>query len=366
LRTKFMPIVLLLSAILVIQFAFVPGYLFARKSKNIVLVLDTSMSMVGQAGGRDILGKVKKSIMEYIDQSVEDGDRVTFVTFDTDARIYPTVLVDDDNDRDILKKYITMTEAAGLWTYTYKMIYKVFQAAEKLEKEEDGRNTEIVIMTDAIDDPPPGEANRFNLQDFAARYGKKTNLWVYVLSFSNMKGSEAAKKLGKTLARITDKVKIIETSEPEKGKKALIAAEKIQESPSRPILIPLLIAAGSIVLVLAIIFIIKKLSGLVVSGRLEYWNNEIVDPYIYHFDLSRRSAKEAKIGKGFECAINIRDINIKNPFSIRAIRQGGAVRMQLAGNKSAKIEMVNRESDGLLQNGDIFKVGNFTFKYFPS
>ena len=156
-----MPIVLLLSAILVIQFAFVPGYLFARKSKNIVLVLDTSMSMVGQAGGRDILGKVKKSIMEYIDQSVEDGDRVTFVTFDTDARIYPTVLVDDDNDRDILKKYITMTEAAGLWTYTYKMIYKVFQAAEKLEKEEDGRNTEIVIMTDAIDDPPPGEANRF-------------------------------------------------------------------------------------------------------------------------------------------------------------------------------------------------------------
>lgn len=364
-RKKFIPVVIL-SAILGFHFTFVPGYAFARKSKNIILVLDTSMSMIGQAGGRNILGKVKKSIKEYIDQSVEDGDRVTFVTFDTDARIYPTVLVDDNNDRDILKKYISMTEATGLWTYTYKMIYKVFQAAENIEKEEKTGNTEIVIMTDAIDDPPPGQTNRFNLKDFASKFGKNPNLWVYIISYTNLQGSGAAKRLGKKLALITNKVKIIETSEPEKGKKTLITDEKIQESRSRSVLVPLLIAIGCILLVFAVIYVIKKLSELRVAGRLEYWNNEIIDPNIYRFDLSRRSSKEVKIGKGFECAVNIRDISIKNPFSIKAVKLNGALRMRLFGNKGNTIEMVNRESDGMLQNGDIFKVGNYTFKYFSS
>jgi hypothetical protein len=365
LRNKYV-LVVVLCAILAFQFAFAPGHAFARKSKNIILVLDTSMSMIGQAGGRNILGRVKKSIKEYIDQNVEDGDRVTFVTFDTDARIYPSVLVDDDNDRDILKKYISMTEATGLWTYTYKMIYKVFQAAERIEKQERGGNTEIVIMTDAIDDPPPGQTNRFNLKDFAEKFGKNPNLWVYVISYTSLQGSSAAKRLGKQLSLVTKKVKIIETSEPEKGNRTLTAAENIQESKSRSILIPLLIAIGCVLLVLAVIYVIRKLSELRVAGRLEYWNNEIIEPYIYRFDLSKRPSKEVKIGKGIECAVNIRDINIKSPFSIKAVKMNGAVRMRLFGNKGNTIETVNRESDGTLNNGDIFKVGNYTFKYFSS
>jgi hypothetical protein len=297
---------------------------------------------------------------------VEDGDRVTFVTFDTDVKIYPTVLVDDDNDRDILKKYISMTEATGLWTYTYKMIMKVFDEAEKLEKEKSGRPTEIVIMTDAIDDPPPSELKKFNLKDFAQKYGKRSNLWVYILSFTNFKSSNAAKKLGKDISLITEKVKIIETAEPEKGKEALIADEKKVEKESRNIIIPIIIAGACILLVLAVIFFIKRLSDLRVVGKLEYWNNEIIEPYLQHFDLSRKPGREAMIGKGLGCTVNIRDINIKAPIAIKAIRHEGAVRMRLVDNESAKAEMVNRQSDGLLQDGDIFKAGNYTFKYFAS
>ncbi|MBP7738135.1 MAG: VWA domain-containing protein [Spirochaetes bacterium] len=352
-------IVLLLAA----QFTLAAVNCLARQSKDLILVLDTSMSMIGRAGGKDILNDVKRSISDYIDR-VEDGDRVTFVTFDTDVKIYPTVIIDDDNDRDILKKYITMTEATGLWTYTFKMITKVLESAENIDKK-DGRQTEIVIMTDAIDDPPPGD-KKFDFVEFAKKYGKKSKLWVYVLSFSPAMKSEAAKKMEKDLGLISDNVKVIQTGEPEKGKEELIQDEKKREAEGRSVLIPIIIAGACILLVLAILFFVKRLADLKVVGRLEYWNNEIIEPYMQRFDLARKPSREIMIGKGLGCLVNVRDISIKKPIMIKAVRHEGTVRMKLVDSESSRVEMVNRQADGLLQDGDIFKVGNYTFKYFAS
>ncbi|HOT45973.1 MAG TPA: vWA domain-containing protein [Spirochaetota bacterium] len=353
----------LLLLLVVAQFTLAAKDCVARQSKDIIMVLDTSMSMIGRAGGKDILNDVKRSISDYIDQ-VEDGDRVTFVTFDTDVRIYPTVIVDDDNDRDILKKYITMTDATGLWTNTFKMITKVLESAENLDKK-DGRQTEIVIMTDAIDDPSPGD-KKFDFVEFAKKYGKKSKLWVYVLSFSPGMKSENAKKMEKELGLVSDNVKVIQAGDPEKGKQELIQDEKERESAGRSILIPIIIAGACILLVLAILFLVKRLADLKVAGKLEYWNNEIIEPYMQYFDLARRPAREVMIGKGLGCVVNVRDITIKKPVMIKAIRHEGAVRMKLIDNENARVEMVNRQADGLLQDGDIFKVGNYTFKYFAS
>ena len=97
-------------------------------NKDVVLVLDTSLSMIGYQG-RNIMDDVKKSVYTYID-SLQDGDRVTFVTFDEDVKIYPQVVIDDQNDRDIVKKYISVTEAKGQWTYTLKMLQTVFGIAD--------------------------------------------------------------------------------------------------------------------------------------------------------------------------------------------------------------------------------------------
>lgn len=338
---------------------------YAAKSRDIIIILDTSLSMKGQAGGKDIFDRVKKSIEGYIDQ-VRDGDRVTFVTFDTDVRIYPSVLVDDDNDRDILKKYISMTEATGLWTYTHKMIYKVFEAAKSLEKEADGRQTEIIILTDAIDDPPPGEMKKFDLADFVNKYGKRAETWVYILSFSNIDDSEAAKKLAQNIRQVTDKVEIIKGEEPEKGTQSLIEGEKSRQAESSCIWMAIAIAVACILFVLFILFLIKRFSALKVAGRLEYWNNEIIEPYIQRYDFARNPVREIRVGKGLGCTPNIKDINIKTPFVIKAVREGGQVRMAIEGSQGAAVEMVNRQADGLLQDGDVFKVGNYTFKYFSS
>lgn len=352
-----------LSLILVFQFTVAAEQGHAAKNKDVIIVLDTSLSMTGQAGGRDIFDRAKSSIRDYIDQ-VKDGDRVTFATFDSDVRIFPQVIVDDQNDRDILKKYITMTEASGLWTNTYQMIIKVLEFAAKIEKE-DGRPTDIVIMTDGIDDPPPG-GKGLNFQEFAQKYGKKQDLWVYVISFTSLEKSEAARKMERDLGLVSDSVAIIETDDPEKGKEQLIEEGRKREAGRCSLLIPLLIAIAAILLIVAILFIVRRLTELKVSGRLEFWNNEIIEPYMQYFDLARRPAREAMIGKGLGCVLNIRDITIKKPFAIRAVRHEGAVRMALLDNEGARVEVVNRKPDGLLSDGDIFKVGNYTFKYFQS
>ena len=74
-------------------------------NKDVILVLDTSLSMVGYQG-KNIFESVKGSVDSYLD-TLQDGDRVTFVTFDEDVKAYPQVLIDDQNDRDIVKKYIS-------------------------------------------------------------------------------------------------------------------------------------------------------------------------------------------------------------------------------------------------------------------
>ena len=110
-----------------------------------------------------------------------------------------------------------------------------------------------------------------------------------------------------------------------KAKEELIEDEQKREAESRNIIIPIIIAGAAILLILAILFFVKRLSELKVVGKLEYWNNEIIEPYTQHFDLARRPAREVMIGKGLGCLLNIRDITIKKPFTIKAIRHEGAI-----------------------------------------
>ena len=60
------------------------------------------LSMVGYQG-KNIFESVKGSVDAYLN-TLQDGDRVTFITFDEGVKVYPQVLIDDQNDRDIVKK----------------------------------------------------------------------------------------------------------------------------------------------------------------------------------------------------------------------------------------------------------------------
>ncbi|MGL4369738.1 MAG: VWA domain-containing protein, partial [Spirochaetota bacterium] len=114
-----------------VAFSFVPYSAFARVENDFIIVLDTSSSMAGQ-GGKNIFDSVRASLNSYVDK-IEEGDSLTFITFDSVVKLYPAVLIEDNNDRDIVKKYLSVVEAKGEWTYTLEMIRTVMKAARDLQ-----------------------------------------------------------------------------------------------------------------------------------------------------------------------------------------------------------------------------------------
>ena len=336
----------------------------AAAGKNVILILDTSLSMVGY-GGKDILGQVKNSINGYVD-SLGEGDQVTFMTFDTRIRIFPTVLVKDSNDRDILKKYISMTEATGPWTYTYKMIQAVFQKADEIAASTDKkRQMVIVVMTDGIDDPPPeSRQDQLNIAKIGTRYQDK-DWWIYFVNFQDLKkGDKAGEKLKQDISGVTDHVTIINNPDPEKAiGQDLNASVKSDETAAGFRYWAFVIAVIVAALIIFIIIMARRAAQLKVAGRLEYWNNDLLNPYIERFDMTQYHAKSIIIGRGVGCLLNIREFEGRKPFAISAIRHGGAVHSVLSYDADLTVEFINREQGAVLEDGDMFKISNFTFKY---
>jgi Mg-chelatase subunit ChlD len=141
-----------MCASLLLSFSLLAG------QKDVIMVLDTSLSMVGQgSSGNNIMKAVKKDIKDFIYNDIKDGDRLTFLTFDSKVEEYPTFKIDDENDRNIATKFLLRIEPKGLWTHTKLMIETVIKKAKELEKTGKDRQPVIIILTDALDDPPPGK-----------------------------------------------------------------------------------------------------------------------------------------------------------------------------------------------------------------
>jgi hypothetical protein len=339
--------------------------LFTQK-RDVILVLDTSLSMMGY-GGSNIMDKVKTSVSGYIDK-LEDGDRVTFVTFDTDIRVYPAVIVDDANDRDIIKKYISITPVTGKWTNTYSMMQAVFKQAEILEKNNDGRQIVIIVMTDGIDDPAPDNSGaRLNIKEIATRYEGNDNWWIYLVNFSDIKAKDKAARdrdaaLKKELQRVSDKSDIIQAgTDPNLGIKEVEKREIQNRSYAVLAVIGLVIAAIAIFLLL----LLRRLRQLKVRGRLEYWNNELIKPTIETFSMTKFMRRDIFIGSIMGCQLRIREIEIRTPLRLSAVRVKGETKLALQWpSQEYSVEFRNRPAGDYIEDGDIFQVKNFTFKYF--
>ncbi|MCP4138079.1 MAG: VWA domain-containing protein [bacterium] len=174
-----------------------PVSLETRSVKNIILVLDTSISMSGQRehrdeAGADIINTVHMEITRLIDNSLAHGSRVRFITFDEEVKINPVMIVDNENDRYILKKYISMSEIQGERTNISKMLRKAIAAADEQAKEDPENRVEIIIFSDGIHNSSSRAGNNFiNLGFFAGKRpaGKR---WRY-----HIQVEELRKGLGK-------------------------------------------------------------------------------------------------------------------------------------------------------------------------
>lgn len=336
--------------------------------KDVILVLDTSMSMVGH-GGSNIMAGVKDSIVSYID-SLESGDRVSFVTFDSNVSSYPSVIIDGnnpENSKDSIKKYIDSTAAEGKWTYTYSMIDAVFNRAEELQKESPERQLVILVMTDGIDDPPPSvQQGKFNIKDISAEHEGK-DWWIFLVNFNDLKHAREdvilkRQELQQSLSKVSDKSYIIDS---DNDPNAAVSQVMEQEKKNAKIWTSLLLLLLALILfALLLAFIAKRRAQVKIVGSLEYWNNDLIKPSVEKFAMTKYMQKELFIGNRTGCTLRIRDLDLKSPFKITAERvKGGEIRSKVVAGQGTTLEFANPERGEFLENGDTFIAGNYSFRY---
>ncbi len=360
---------MLCMAAILLATAMVGEFAHAAENKDVILVLDTSLSMIGKAkGAKDIMSQVKQSLKSFIGD-LKAGDTLTFMTFDEVVRVYPIVNISNANDTDIIDKYISMVEAKGKWTYTLDMLSNVLKMADDLEVKNKNRQKVIVIMTDGLDDPPPGKRKaRLSVKDVAKGYSGK-DWFIYLVNLGDLKKNEKLVKFQRDLSGISPHTKVIDAGKD--------AAKGIQEAGTdinaklaektereRPFYLkPWFFAIIAVLIILIVVFLIKRMADLKVKGKLQYWNHELLDPYIEIYDLSRQNARVVPVGRGLGCLLNIRDFDVNEPFRLVATRIKGKVACTLQAGETLGVEYVNREKGESLQDGDIVKIKNYTFKY---
>ncbi|OKH56371.1 hypothetical protein NIES2101_00915 [Calothrix sp. HK-06] len=115
-----------------------------------IVVVDTSASMRGVNGTKNIFGQVKNSITEFIN-TAQIGDTVTIYTFDRDVTLQTeNAQITSNQDRGKLKQIIQTLEANGMRTHTGKAVQTALQHSAMLNARPDalGRSVSIVFLTD--------------------------------------------------------------------------------------------------------------------------------------------------------------------------------------------------------------------------
>ncbi len=89
-----------------------------------ILVVDTSASMRGVGGTKNIFEPVKNSVTEFVN-TARLGDTVTIYTFDKDVTLNADdIKITSNPDRGKLKQIISSLQAEGVRTHTGKAVQK--------------------------------------------------------------------------------------------------------------------------------------------------------------------------------------------------------------------------------------------------
>ena len=119
-----------------------------------ILVVDTSASMRGVGGTKNIFEQVKGSVNEFVN-TARLGDTVTVYSFDKDVTLKATnIPITDNADRGKLKQIIKSLQAEGMRTHTGKAVQQALQYSAQLNQRPDtlGRTVSIVLLTDGVED----------------------------------------------------------------------------------------------------------------------------------------------------------------------------------------------------------------------
>ena len=122
-----------------------------RGAVDWIFLVDTSASMRGVGGSKDIFNDVKDSIRSFV-REAGDGDSVAIYTFDREVRLHSATAISDSARKD-LDTIIDGLQAKGDRTYLGGAIAKGLERAESLRSNADPtRRRSVVLFTDGKED----------------------------------------------------------------------------------------------------------------------------------------------------------------------------------------------------------------------
>ena len=118
-----------------------------------ILIVDTSASMVGEGGTKNIFGRVKETVTEFINKA-KVGDSITLFTFDSNTILRNSLKISTNLDRESSKQIVQNLEATGQNTHIGKALQDALNYTIQIEKRPDGTNrtVSVVLFTDGIED----------------------------------------------------------------------------------------------------------------------------------------------------------------------------------------------------------------------
>lgn len=152
-RKKALFILALVTPVLFACLALAQTQTAQRGSVDWIFVLDTSASMHGAGGTKNIFDKVKSTIADFIN-SAREGDSIVLYTFDKDTALRGNVKVTSEQDKRDLIKVVEGLQSTGDRTYTGKAIHDALERAAELKSRPDAANrtVSIVLFTDGLED----------------------------------------------------------------------------------------------------------------------------------------------------------------------------------------------------------------------
>lgn len=126
----------------------------SKGSIDWIVVVDTSASMRGAGGTKNIFNQVKNSITEFVN-TARLGDTVTIYSFDKDVTLQTqNIPITSNSNRGQLKQIIASLKADGVRTHTGKAVQRALQHSALLNQRSDalGRTVSILFLTDGVED----------------------------------------------------------------------------------------------------------------------------------------------------------------------------------------------------------------------
>ncbi|HRX15264.1 MAG TPA: VWA domain-containing protein [Spirochaetota bacterium] len=356
-----------------------------RANQDIILVLDTSLSMIGKAkGARDIFPQVKERTARFID-TVSTGDTFTFITFDTEPRVYPTIKVKNESDLNVIKSFVSQVEAKGQWTFTMEMFRDVLKKAdeirrlnllEKSKAEEEGvefneRKQIVIILSDALDDPPPSQkSERLSVKDVASEHTGE-DWFVYFVSLGQLTDNEKLQALQDELSSDTSATVGVLNASSDVGDGFSTIEQETKErksdisGSSRPVYKAAwfyLILIFLVILAIGIIYAIHS-ARIKLSGMLEYRNKVVLGSKFQKINLERYDSRRINIGKDSLCELRLADFETHLPVCLEAALVKGELFVFVNTDRGIKVQITEGKGDPYLSDGAVFEAGGYLFRY---